>query len=228
MLNFHALTWITPDNPTAGGNNGVCEIGNHSPPCWGANVITSGSGITVGGCGTTGNDVEGCSNQSAIAAGDNGIDNTALVPQQFAEFGVNLTKALGLTGCNAFPQEVWESRSSGSSFTSNTPTRGESARTKTSAPLPGATFSITGPNNYSNSVTTGSDGTVSFTDTPLSDFQVNFRDGGSGATSATISCDNSTGTSSTATATGWDTSLTVTGVKVSGLTTVHCTITIDP
>ena len=119
VLNFHALTWITPDNPTIGGNNGTCNISNHSPPCWGANVITSGSGITVGGCGTTGNDVEGCSNQSAILAGDNGIDKTALVAQQFAEFGVNLTKVLGLTGCNAFPQEVWESRTSGSSFTSN-------------------------------------------------------------------------------------------------------------
>src|SRR5215813_1974605 len=119
VLDFHALTWITPGNPTAGGNNGICEISNHTPPCWGANVITSGSGITVGGCNTTGNDVEGCSNQSAIAAGDNGIDKTALVAQQFAEFGVNLTKTLGLTGCNAFPQEVWESRSSGSSFTSN-------------------------------------------------------------------------------------------------------------
>ena len=414
VLDFHALTWITPGNPTAGGNNGICEIGNHTPPCWGANVITSGSGITVGGCNTTGNDVEGCSNQSAIAAGDNGIDKTALVAQQFAEFGVNLTKTLGLTGCNAFPQEVWESRSSGSSFTSNPEdielehhtiancgevkiikhtdprganqnfsytsdlsgsqlsctqptatsftlndngnTTGDSAgntqdctfvpigtyhvvegadptgfafeslsctatgsssgtqdatnpkqaditlasgndvvtctyvnkqqlgaikitktSTKTSAPLAGATFSITGPNSFSSSVTTGSNGTVcvdslpfgtytvtetaapngyaidttagqsvpvnanakcsdspfggstvSFTDTPLSDFQVNFRDGGSGATSATISCDNATGTSSTAAATGWDTSLTVTGVKVSGLTTVHCTITIDP
>ena len=119
VLNFHALTWITPDNPTIGGNNGTCNISNHSPPCWGANVITSGSGITVGGCGTTGNDVEGCSNQSAILAGDNGIDKTALVAQQFAEFGVNLTKVLGLTGCEAFPQEVWESRTSGSSFTSN-------------------------------------------------------------------------------------------------------------
>jgi hypothetical protein len=62
---------------------------------------------------------EGCSNQSAITAGNNGIDKTALVAQQFAEFGVNLTKVLGLTGCTAFPQEVWESRSSGSSFTSN-------------------------------------------------------------------------------------------------------------
>jgi len=120
VLNFHALTWITPSNPTMGGNNGTCNISHDSPPCWGANVISSASGITVGGCNsTTANDVEGCSNQSAITAGNNGIDKTALVAQQFAEFGVNLTKVLGLTGCSAFPQEVWESRTSGSSFTSN-------------------------------------------------------------------------------------------------------------
>jgi prealbumin domain-containing protein len=67
---------------------------------------------------------------------------------------------------------------------------------------------------------------TSFTDTPLSDIQVNFRDGGSGTTSGTISCDNTSGTTSTTTASGWDTSKTVTGVKAP--TTIHCTITIDP
>ena len=141
--------------------------------------------------------------------------------------------------------------------------------------LAGAHFSITGPNNYSNSVTTNSGGTAcvdglpfgsytvtetsaptgyviddtsghtvtvdnnakcsdnpyggettSFTDTPTSDIQVNFRDGGSGATSATIVCDNTTGSSDTTKATGWDTSLTVTGVHAP--TTIHCTIVIDP
>jgi hypothetical protein len=119
-LDFHALTWITPDQPNLGGNNGTCDISNHSLPCWGANVVTSGPGITIGGCNSlTANDVEGCSNQSPILKGDNGLSNTALDAQQFAEFGVNLTKVLGLTGCFSFPQEVWESRSSGSSFTSN-------------------------------------------------------------------------------------------------------------
>jgi hypothetical protein len=146
---------------------------------------------------------------------------------------------------------------------------------KTGNALAGAQFSITGPNNYSNSVTTGADGTVcvdglafgaytvtetsapsgfviddssghpvtvdnnakcsdnpfvgettSFTDTPTADIQVNFRDGGSGETSGTISCDNTTGSGSNTPASGWETSRTVTGVEAP--TTVHCTIIIDP
>jgi hypothetical protein len=68
---------------------------------------------------------------------------------------------------------------------------------------------------------------VTFTDPPLSDIQVNFRDGGSGETSATsITCDNTTGTDDNTPASGWDTSLTVTGVEAP--TTVICTIVIDP
>ena len=68
---------------------------------------------------------------------------------------------------------------------------------------------------------------VTFTDPPLSDIQVNFRDGGSGETSATsITCDNTTGTDDNTPASGWDSSLTVTGVEAP--TTVICTIVIDP
>ena len=139
--------------------------------------------------------------------------------------------------------------------------------------LAGAKFSITGPNSYSSTPTSGSDGTVCVdnlpfgtysvketdpptgysiddstahdvvvnanstcgdgneatfgaADTPLSNIQVNFKDGGSGATSADISCDNTTGTSDTTAATGWDSSLTVTGVNAP--TTITCTIVIDP
>jgi hypothetical protein len=69
--------------------------------------------------------------------------------------------------------------------------------------------------------------TATFTNPPLSDIQVNFRDGGSGETSATsITCDNTTGTGSDATAPGWDKSRTVTGVEAP--TTINCTIVIDP
>jgi hypothetical protein len=70
---------------------------------------------------------------------------------------------------------------------------------------------------------------IGFTDTPLSDIQVRFRDGGSGATSlvSAISCTNlNGGTSSTTDTTGWDDTLTVTGIKAP--TTIVCTIDIDP
>jgi hypothetical protein len=67
--------------------------------------------------------------------------------------------------------------------------------------------------------------TATFTDPPLSDIQVNFRDGGSGETSADISCDDGTGEDASA-ASGWDESATHTGI--SAPTTVVCTIVIDP
>jgi uncharacterized repeat protein (TIGR01451 family) len=67
--------------------------------------------------------------------------------------------------------------------------------------------------------------TAVFTDPPLSDIQVNFRDGGSGETSATISCDNTDGTKDTTAATGWDTTDTESGVAPQ---TITCTIVIDP
>ena len=50
----------------------------------------------------------------------------------------------------------------------------------------------------------GEGATATFTNPPLSDIQVNFRDGGSGETSATITCDNTTGTSDTTPASDWD------------------------
>jgi len=65
-----------------------------------------------------------------------------------------------------------------------------------------------------------------FTNAPLSDIQVNFRDGGSGETSATISRDNQDGTQDTAPATGWDTTDTETGVSAPA--SVTSTIIIVP
>jgi hypothetical protein len=151
---------------------------------------------------------------------------------------------------------------------------------KSGKALSGAQFSITGPNNYSNSVTTGSNGTVcvdglafgaytvtetaaptgysiddtsghsvtvdnnakcsddpyvgettSFTDTPLADIQVRFRDGGSGETTLAqaLSCTGANGTSSTGATTGWDNTLTISGNKVGATDlTITCTIVIDP
>ena len=113
-LNFHVLTYITSLSDTAGGNNtgGVsgCFVKSDSPPCWGAKVITPDSTEFEGAVNTT----------SSIPANQNGINGTAINAFAFNEMGVNLTQVLGLGGkCVAFPQQVWESRSSGSSFTSN-------------------------------------------------------------------------------------------------------------
>jgi hypothetical protein len=116
-LNLHVLTWITPDNPSTpidesklGGNNGTCTISKDNMPCWGANVLAPSSST-----------FEGQANQAAIATGDNGINGAALAIGQFAEFGVDLTNAIGASAntCETFAQTVWESRSSGSSFSSN-------------------------------------------------------------------------------------------------------------
>ena len=78
----------------------------------------------------------------------------------------------------------------------------------------------------------GSGATATFTDPPLSDIQVRFRDGGSTETklgAAGITCNNATGTSDNTNTTGWDNTHTVTGIKVTSSTiTVTCTIPIDP
>jgi hypothetical protein len=110
-LSFHILTWIDPTNLTAGDNNGKCFVKTDSPTpngCWGANVITVSATL-----------FDGAANQSTITAANNGISGQALAVQQFAEFGINLTDALGGGPLPCFPQQVWETRSSGSSFTSN-------------------------------------------------------------------------------------------------------------
>jgi len=89
-------------------------------------------------------------------------------------------------------------------------------------------------------VVTGSDCTAAkyptgaavatFTNPPLADLQVNFRDGGSDETSATsMSCTNTGTTANTTTTTGWDSSVTHTGIKIDpSPRTVTCTIVIDP
>ncbi len=101
-VDFHVLTWI---------DSGTCFVANDTAPCWGATVLTlSGAGA------------EGLASQAAIIAANNPINGANLAAGQFAEFGVNLaTAGIIPTGtCKAFPQTVWESRSSGSSFVSTT------------------------------------------------------------------------------------------------------------
>ncbi len=71
-----------------------------------------------------------------------------------------------------------------------------------------------------------------FFNTPTADIQVRFRDGGSGETAldSPLVCTSSTGTTSTANTTGWDDTLTRTGIEVDGsaVVTIVCTINIDP
>jgi hypothetical protein len=108
---------------------------------------------------------------------------------------------------------------------------GDYVVTETGAPTGYAKDDATGhtvtvDNNASCSDTTYVGESIGFTDTPLSDIEVLFRDGGSGATSATITCDNGTGTTTTPSVTGWDTTKLVTGVHAPSV--IHCTIDIDP
>jgi uncharacterized repeat protein (TIGR01451 family) len=72
----------------------------------------------------------------------------------------------------------------------------------------------------------GSGATATFTNAPLYDLQVNFRDGGSGETSVTSMSCTGGGTSNTDPVTGWDSSNTYTGQ--SAPQTVTCTIIVDP
>ncbi|HYZ99321.1 MAG TPA: hypothetical protein VE575_11260 [Acidimicrobiales bacterium] len=71
---------------------------------------------------------------------------------------------------------------------------------------------------------------ATFTNAPLADIQVNFRDGGSGETSATsIVCDNTGTTPDTTPASGWDDSVTHEDISIDpSPRTVTCTIEIDP
>jgi hypothetical protein len=74
-------------------------------------------------------------------------------------------------------------------------------------------------------------GEVTFTNPPLADIQVRFRDGGSEevALDEPLDCDNATGTDDSTDTTDWDDTLTVTGVEAgSSVVTVTCTIKIDP
>lgn len=104
-LVFHELTWI------GAGSSQSCYVKTTSAPCWsgGEQLDTSL--------------YNGQSNQSTIATADNSVSGNDLGINQFSEFGIDLTKAIaavgGSTGCLSYPSNTWESRSSGSSFTSN-------------------------------------------------------------------------------------------------------------
>lgn len=93
------------------GGKGSCAVANDVAPCWSTTT-------TIDSASTYAN---GQANASAISSGDNGINGNDLVAQQFAEFGINLSH-YGIVpsgACAPFANVVWESRTSGSSFTSN-------------------------------------------------------------------------------------------------------------
>jgi hypothetical protein len=104
VVTFKVFTWVTS------GGIGACFVSNDLPACWGANPQTLSQ-----------NAAEGQVNQSPIAAADNKINNLALDTGQFAEFGVDLTAAgiIPANSCQSFPQTIWESRASASSFVSS-------------------------------------------------------------------------------------------------------------
>jgi hypothetical protein len=103
---FHILTWIVDGSDP---NNSTCFVSNDIPPCWGVNALQLDP-----------SEAEGAVNQVALTPAQNPITNVAVGQFQFAEFGVDLTKAIGLSGCGKIAQTEIEARASGASFVSTT------------------------------------------------------------------------------------------------------------
>ncbi len=99
---FHVLTWVV---------TGPCNVGSHTAPCWGADVLELDPAEAEGGV-----------NNVNLTAAQNPISDVPLVAGKFAEFGVNLTDSdiIPPGECEGFAQAIWESRASGSSFVSST------------------------------------------------------------------------------------------------------------
>jgi hypothetical protein len=110
-VDLHVLTWIDAANPNEGGNLGICFVSGDPLPCWGAFVLHPSA-----------TSFEGKASTADISAANNPISGVAVGAGKFAEFGVDLatTQIIPVGTCQAFPQTVWESRSSGSSFVSTT------------------------------------------------------------------------------------------------------------
>jgi hypothetical protein len=175
-----------------------------------------------------------------IAAGGDHVTCTYVNQQQLGAIKISKTSSKGthpglagahfsITGPNSYSNSVVTGADGtvcvdGLSF-------GAYTVTETAAPTGFAIddssgHSVTVDNNAKCSDSTYVGETAPFTDTPTADIQVNFRDGGSGETSATIDCGSPGGTTDNTAASGWDTSKTITGIHAPK--TVTCTITIDP
>lgn len=97
------------------------------------------------------------------------------------------------------------------------------------APGGAQTVTVVAGTNCTDNQPTGA-AEATFTNPPLADIQVNFRDGGSGETSVTsMSCTNTGTTADTGTAAGWDDTITHEGIEIDpSPRTIVCTIEIDP
>jgi hypothetical protein len=201
-VQFNVLTWITssagfdptPNSDPTDDIAGTCFVGTDSPPCWSSTVKSLGA-----------NAAEGQASQAAITSANDPIANSpdqsgagltsaeagqSLAAGQFAEFGVDLTAAgiIPANTCTAFPQTIWESRSSGSSFVSTTKdvstenhtisncgslsvskyidsnengAKDSGDATPLSGDLTGWSFTVTGPNSFSCTGSTDSSGNLS-------------------------------------------------------------------
>jgi hypothetical protein len=165
---FHLLTWIVD---TSDPSNNTCLVSTDTPPCWGAAGSTTSLPASV---------ADGLNSTAPIVAGDNGINGQGLNTAQFAEFGVNLAAAgLFPAGtCIGFARDIWESRASGSSFSSDpsditiedhpiSDCQPVTIKVLKVDPhgngLPGAKFELEDSSgNVLDTCTTGSDGTCSF------------------------------------------------------------------
>jgi hypothetical protein len=140
-------------------------------------------------------------------------DETAAAPDEDASIG-----------------EVCVSGLTPGSYTVNetTPPTGYGGASQTNQPV-----TVVAGTNCTDNEPTGT-AVATFTNPPLFDIQVRFRDGGSGETSVDtppgIDCDNPTGTDSTTDTANWDDTFTSTGVQVpaAGTITITCTFTVDP
>jgi hypothetical protein len=97
------------------------------------------------------------------------------------------------------------------------------------APGDPQTVTVVAGTNCTDNQPTGA-AVATFTNAPLADIQVNFRDGGSGETSVTsMVCTNTGTTADTGTATDWDDTITHEGIEIDpSPRTIVCTIEIDP
>ena len=96
---FKVLRWITPSDP---GTTGLCEVANHSKPCWGDKLDVTGTNAD--------GDVNAGTSVNDAIAGD------TLGPVQFGEAGLNLT-SVGIDACDLQGTVTGVSRSSGDSGT---------------------------------------------------------------------------------------------------------------